>query len=98
MRRWIILLLLGLGLAGSILPSLAAPTWQVTPYPVEYTFGGQVTLRANIASDAPISSVQVFLRSRGDTETYTGSAFFNNNEIIYQHDLTPHRILVPDHP
>jgi hypothetical protein len=88
MRRWIILLLLGLGLAGSILPSLAAPTWQVTPYPVEYTFGGQVTLRANIASDAPISSVQVFLRSRGDTETYTGSAFFNNNEIIYQHDLT----------
>ena len=107
MRRWIILLLLSLGPGWLVLPSLAAACLAGDPLS-----GGIHLWRAGHPAsehwirDAAISEVQVFLRSRGDTETYSGTAVIQDGQIIYHHDLTaePLRafshdgILVPHHP
>jgi hypothetical protein len=88
MVRWRALILVCLSVLGLAQPTRAAPARQVTPLPVEYTFGGQVQLRADIDTQNPISTVQAFLRSRGDTETYSGNAEVMDGIIRYEHDLT----------
>jgi hypothetical protein len=55
---------------------------------VDYTFGGQITFRAKIQSDAPMDEVLVFIRNEGDTNTIVGKASINNGEVVYTHDLT----------
>jgi len=82
------LLLLCLGTVWMVIPGAAADTWQVTPEAVEYTFGEQVTLQAHLESEAAINEVQVFLRSEGESETYSGEAVIQDGLITYRHDLT----------
>ncbi len=88
MRRWIFLLLITLGMAWMALPAFAAHTRQVSSDPVEYTFGEQISLQAHIEGEVAISEVQAFLRSSGDTETYSGTAVLQDGQIRYRHDLT----------
>ena len=88
MHRWISLLLICLGSAWCALPAAAANTKQVTPEPVAYTFGEQVTLQARLEGEAAISEVQAFLRSEGSDQTYSGTAVFQDGLITYHHDLT----------
>ena len=90
MRRWVVLLLFFLGTAGLWHPGIASPAFQLTPYPVEYTFGGQITLRASLDTQVTVVAVQVFLRGSGDTETYSGPAMSQDGDITFQHDLTSH--------
>ncbi len=87
MRRWILIILFSVSLTWSGMPALAAPFWQITPDPVEYTFGEQVILRARIDSEIKIREVRVFLQSSGDTDTYSGIAGYQNGQIKYRHDL-----------
>jgi hypothetical protein len=88
MRRWIFLLLISLGTAWLVTPASAAEAGQVTPEAVEYTFGEQIRLQARIEGETAISEVQAFLRSSGDTETYSGTAVLQDGQIRYTHDLT----------
>ncbi len=88
MRRLLFSLIFALILSAGYHPGLAAPTFQVTEKQVEYTFGGQVTLRAKILSDQPLEEVLVFIRSEGDVNTFVGSASVDQGELVYTHDLT----------
>lgn len=88
MRRWIFILLISISLAWLNFPALAATSSQVTPDPVEYTFGDQVILRASIDTDLKIQEVKVFIQSSGDTNTYSGIALIQDGQIKYHHDLT----------
>ncbi len=88
MRRYIFILLICISLAWLASPVSAAPSSQVTPDPVEYTFGDQIILRASIETDLKIREVKVFLQSSGDTDAYSGSALIQGGQIKYRHDLT----------
>ena len=88
MRRWVVLLLFFLGTAWLWHPGIASPAFQVTPDPVEYTFGGQITLRASLDTQIKVVAVQAFLRGSGDTETYSGPAIIQDGEVVFLHDLT----------
>ena len=88
MRRWICLLLLCLGTGWLVMPAAAADAWQVSPEGVVYTFGEQVTLQAHLEGETAINEVQAFLRSEGDTVTYSGPAVLQDGLITYHHDLT----------
>jgi hypothetical protein len=88
MRRWIFLLLISLGTAWLATPASAAESGQVTPEAVDYTFGEQIRLQARIEGETAISEVQVFLRSSGDKETFSGTAVLQDGQIRYTHDLT----------
>jgi hypothetical protein len=88
MRRWIFILLFSVSITWLGIPVSAAPSSQVTPDPVEYTFGDQVILRASIDSEIKIREVRAFLHSSGDTETYSGAAVLQDGQIKYRHDLT----------
>ena len=88
MHRWPVLLLFCLGISLLAIPALAAPSGQITPQPVEYTFGGQITLRADLNLAEPVSGVQVFLQSKGDNITYVGPATIQKDHLLFHHDLT----------
>ena len=87
MHRWFVLIAFALVLACLVMPASAATNLQITPYPVEYTFGGQITLHAGLDGEVAIREVQAFLRSQGDEVTYTGSAVLQDGQIYYQHNL-----------
>ena len=74
MRRWVVLIAFILGVSGWFTPVAAAGEIQITPYPVKYTFGGEITLHARLDTSVPVSEVRVFLHSKGETETYSGTA------------------------
>jgi hypothetical protein len=76
-----------LGMSGWFTPASPAAEMQITPAPVEYTFGREITLRASLDTVEPASEVQVFLRSQGATETYSGPAVIENSQVYYLHDL-----------
>jgi hypothetical protein len=86
MRRWFALILICL-LFLQTLPVKAATDIQVSDVRVEYTFGEQVVMRAQITASEPIEEVMVFLRNAGETNSLFGLAEINQGEIIYKHDL-----------
>jgi len=88
MNRWTLLFLCLLGIVGLAHPVWGAQSFQIIPEPVDYTFGGQIKLQAQIYSDILINEVQAFLRSVGDTKTYSGIAVLQGDLILFQHDLT----------
>jgi hypothetical protein len=88
MSRWYSFFVALLGLFCTPLHVQGGSAAQITPDPVNYTFGGQVVLQAQITSDISIEEVQVFLQSAGDTDVYSGTALLQGNLILYQHDLT----------
>ena len=87
MRRWVVLIAFILGVSGWFTPVAAAGEIQITPYPVKYTFGGEITLHARLDTSVSVSEVRVFLHSKGETETYSGTAVLQDNQVYYQHDL-----------
>lgn len=59
----------------------------ITGAQAEYTFGQQLTIIANLAEGTTPVDVQVFFRSKGDTNTISGKAALEPGRAIYIHDL-----------
>jgi hypothetical protein len=55
---------------------------------VDYTFGGLLNFHQFFPADAPVQAAQVFFRSQGDTQTFSGDMTLNGSEAYYTHNLT----------
>lgn len=60
----------------------------ITAAQAEYIFGQQLTIIADMSEGTNAVDVQVFFRSKGDTNTISGKAALEPSQAVYVHDLS----------
>lgn len=84
-------------LLGSLSYHFAQAQAQLVRASVEHLFGEQITFRAEISSDAPVSAATVFFQESGDAHTNLGVASVfplgdSSYELRYAHSLASYTI------
>jgi hypothetical protein len=91
MRRWLWQFLLVAIFLGFNHPLSAEAATQVINPQVEYTFGGQITFRAEIQSDIPIKEARLYFRGPGDSNpTSVTVTLDGQGQAVYEYDLIRH--------
>jgi len=91
MRRWFIFLAMTAVSLGIGSRARGQSRIEVVILQVETTFGEQISIEAEITSDIPIKSLQVFLQPETENPSAVGEIIFNPpNQILYTLDLREH--------